>query len=430
MFTVIYLRRELGHRARQAGLTAIGLAFGVGLVITTIATSRAVSDAQTTVLHTLNGIGTDVTVTAVSTHDKPGNDDAAGSGSNATISMAGGPDAVFTVSELDAIARLAHVSGVSDSLTLNEILPPSKDTGGIPTSVRIDGIDLSHLGRGPYASAALRAGRMLSPAEDAGAAVAVLDDHYAAAHHLDVGSAITLGGRRFTVIGTIGQSTTGAADIYLPLTAAQKLGAPGSASLAGKINTIYVSADSSANVGAIESELATLLPSAKLTSSRELADAVQSSLASATTLADTLSTWLTIGVLLSAIATVTLLTLSSIARRTRELGTLKALGWTSRRIIAQVISESAAVGLAGAAAGVLIGLGCVGIVKAIAPRLTATIDQGGSAHHITVHLTPHGGLAMLIGLALIALIAVLTAGASAAWLTTRLRPADALSAAE
>lgn len=430
MFTVTYVRRELGHRARQAALTAIGLALGVGLVITTIATSRAVSDAQTTILHTLNGIGTDITVTAVSSHDKPGNHDPAGSGSNATISVPGGPDAVFTVAQLDAIARLAHVSGVSDSLTLNEILPPSSDTGGIPTSIRIDGIDLSHLGRGPYASAALRQGRMLSLAEDAGAAVAVLDDHYAAAHHLDVGSAITLGGSRFIVLGTVDQSTTGAADIYLPLTAAQKLGTAGSASLAEKINASYVSADSSTNVAAVESELATLLPSATLTSSRELAEAVHSSLASATTLADTLSTWLTIGVLLSAVAAVTLLTLSSIARRTRELGTLKALGWTSRRIIAQVVSESTAVGLTGATAGVLTGLGCVGIVKAIAPQLTATIDQNGSAHHITVHLAPHTGLAMLIGSALIALIAALTAGALAAWRTTRLRPAHALSALE
>ena len=428
MFTVTYVRRELGHRARQAALTAIGLALGVGLVITTIATSRAVSDAQATILHTLNGIGTNITVTAVSTHDKPGDHDPAGSGSNATISVPGGPDALFTVAQLDAISRLAHVSGVPDSLTLTEILPPSSDTGGIPISIRIDGIDLSHPGRGPYAAAAPRAGRMFSPAEDADAAVAVLDDHYAAAHHLDVGSAITLGGRRFTVLGTVDQPATGVADIYLPLTVAQELGASGS--LAERINAIYVSADSSTNVGAVESELATLLPSATLTSSRELAEAVHSSLASATTLADTLTTWLTIGVLLAAIAAITLLTLSSIARRTREIGTLKALGWTGRRIIAQVVSESTAVGLTGAIAGVLIGVGCVRIVQAIAPQLTATIDQGSSAHHVTVHLAPHTGLAMLIGSALIALVAALTAGALAAWRTTRLRPAHALSTLE
>ena len=58
-----YLRRELRRRLRQAVFIALGLALGVGLVITVSAASDGVQNAQATVLHSLYGVGTDVTVT-------------------------------------------------------------------------------------------------------------------------------------------------------------------------------------------------------------------------------------------------------------------------------------------------------------------------------------------------------------------------------
>jgi putative ABC transport system permease protein len=58
-----YIWRELRRRMRQAVLAALGLALGVGLVITVTAASDGVKDSQATVLHTLYGVGTDITVT-------------------------------------------------------------------------------------------------------------------------------------------------------------------------------------------------------------------------------------------------------------------------------------------------------------------------------------------------------------------------------
>src|SRR5215472_18596464 len=58
-----YLLRDLRRRARQAILIALGLALGVGLVITVTAASAGVRNAQTDVLHSLYGVGTDITVT-------------------------------------------------------------------------------------------------------------------------------------------------------------------------------------------------------------------------------------------------------------------------------------------------------------------------------------------------------------------------------
>src|ERR1700677_4676878 len=62
-----YLWRELRRRARQAVFIAIGLALGVGLVITVTAASAGVKNAQGSVLHSLYGVGTDVTVTKTPT---------------------------------------------------------------------------------------------------------------------------------------------------------------------------------------------------------------------------------------------------------------------------------------------------------------------------------------------------------------------------
>src|ERR1700683_371208 len=58
-----YLRRELRRRIRQAIFIALGLAGGIGLVITVTAASSGVKSAEGSVLKNLYGVGTDATVT-------------------------------------------------------------------------------------------------------------------------------------------------------------------------------------------------------------------------------------------------------------------------------------------------------------------------------------------------------------------------------
>ena len=67
-----YLWRELRRRARQAIFIAVGLALGIGLVITVTAASAGVKNAQSTVLHSLYGVGTDITVTKTPTTSAAG----------------------------------------------------------------------------------------------------------------------------------------------------------------------------------------------------------------------------------------------------------------------------------------------------------------------------------------------------------------------
>ena len=48
---------------RQALFIALGLALGIGLVITVTSAATGVQNAQAAVLHSLYGVGTDLTVT-------------------------------------------------------------------------------------------------------------------------------------------------------------------------------------------------------------------------------------------------------------------------------------------------------------------------------------------------------------------------------
>ena len=63
MFFVTYLRRELRRRMRQAIFIVLGLALGVGLVITVTAASAGIKKAQSRELSGLYGAGTALTVT-------------------------------------------------------------------------------------------------------------------------------------------------------------------------------------------------------------------------------------------------------------------------------------------------------------------------------------------------------------------------------
>ena len=67
--------------------------------------------------------------------------------------------------------------------------------------------------------------------------------------------------------------------------------------------------------------------------------------------------------------------MAAVSRRVREFGTLKALGWKSRRIVGQVMGEAVAIGLIGGVIGVGLGLAGAELVTKLSHPLTATVGQ-------------------------------------------------------
>ncbi len=73
------------------------------------------------------------------------------------------------------------------------------------------------------------------------------------------------------------------------------------------------------------------------------------------------------------------LTTAAVSRRVREFGRLKALGWTSRRSVQQIIGESLVIGVIGGAAGIGLGFAGSALVRAFTPTLTASVGQTPAA---------------------------------------------------
>jgi putative ABC transport system permease protein len=473
-FFFTYLFRELQRRRHQALLTALGLAVGAGLVLTVTAASAGVQHAQAAVLHSLYGVGTDVTVTHAAPPFNPGSIPKTGSSSSKFAFTPGKTPqyedqltesdglGVLPASSVASIARLPGVQAVAGGLTLLDTkltvpslsqlrpngAPPASATQG--TTFTVDGVDPSHLGLGPFASTALSAGRSLRDS-DANANVAVVDSSYATASKLTVGSTVTIAHIAFKVVGIAGQPQGGgAADVYIPLGGAQALAAtPQIASSVGKVDAIYVATASGAAVPAVQQEIAKLLPGATVTTASSLAGDVTGSLASASSLISDLGRWLAGAVLVAAFVVASLLSAAAVTRRVREIGTLKAFGWRTRRIVAQIMGESAVIGLVGAALGIAVGFAGAALVQALAPGLAATVsDNPGSApaenvmfgasgaHYSIAHEAQHTVPVQLsapvtwgaIGLAvLLALLGAIIAGSFGAWRAARLRPAQAMA---
>ena len=169
----------------------------------------------------------------------------------------------------------------------------------------------------------------------------------------------------------------------------------------------------------------------------------------AASLANSLGKWLSVAVLVAAFGLAILLTMAAVARRVREFGTLKALGWRSRRIVAQVMGESLIIGVAGGAVGV--GLGCLGamVIDKLAPKLSAITgapaapasvsgvagklaQQVNSAATFMVYVTLTAPVTLgAVGLAVVLAVAHgLLAGMFGGWRAARLRPAAALAKVE
>jgi putative ABC transport system permease protein len=496
-----YLRRELRRRWRQATIIALGLALGIGLVVTVTALSAGVSQAQGEVLHSLYGQDTAITVTKAPSFGSGG----PGSfrfraGSSGSRPAAGSKVSVDTLtstalgtipaSDVASVARLNGVAAAAGGLTLNDtkltFTIPSQSSGGgfggfgggggggrpgggfgsghFPSPISVEGVELSGnaAALGPLSTAKLVSGHTLA-ASDANSDVALVSSSYATASKLKVGSTVTLAKTKFRVAGVVSEGSGNSTDVYIPLARAQALGTAQGKSLTDKVNTIYVAAGSATSITTVSKEISKALPGSTVTNQSDLAKELTGSVASASSLASNLGRWLAIAVLVAAFALASLLTSAAVARRVREFGTLKALGWTSRRIVRQVVGESLVIGVIGGAVGIGLGFAGAALVGRFAHTLTASVPAGtitgsatpggarsfggppggfgggfggfrrlASAATPTVHvpLTATVTIGAVVAAVALAIAGGLIAGAFGGWRAGRLRPAAALARVE
>ena len=515
-----YLWRELRRRMRQAIFIAVGLALGIGLVITVTAASAGVKNAQASVLHSLYGVGTDITVTKAPTASSTGSGfgfgfrQAIGTGtrpkagskiddntltSDVTLSALGSSD-VTNIGKMSDVAAAAGGLTLTDR-TVSGTVPAINFNGGgggggfggsggsssgthNPSSFGanfninsfvVNGVDIANGELGPLSTGKISSGRTFTTA-DASSDVALVDSSWATTNKLKVGDTIAVGNSKaaatnFKIVGIVTEPAGATpADVYIPLGVAQTL-----ANMKNDVNTIYVAATNGQDIGSVASTISKTVPGSTVTDQNTLASQLTGSISSASSLANDLGKWLAIAVLVAAFLLASLLTISAVSRRIREFGTLKALGWKSRRIVGQVMGESIAIGIVGGAVGVGLGFLGASLVGKFTTPLTATLGSntgsatpggsrffgggtGGSgfagtggtggtgggtggtnpfrggfadatraADTVAVHLTAPVTISVVVIAVGLAILGGLIAGGFGGWRAARLRPADALS---
>ncbi|MFF0183957.1 ABC transporter permease [Streptomyces sp. NPDC005244] len=481
----IYLKRELSRRKKAALVIALGLALGIALVITVNSVSAGMQQAQDKVLKSLYGLGTDMTVTkaqAAPTGNSSGRprfdfdakSDSSKSQSSDRVMTQGGQSLKSSL-----VTRVAAQKGVASAvgaLSLNVTKvdgsftqgkaksstsgsgqqggPGGGQSGGTAApqvqgggasfdvnSYSVAGVDVTDQDLGPLATSKITTGKTFTAAQS-DAKVAVLSKSYAKENKKTVGKTVTISGKKYTVIGiATPDSSESTTDVYLPLKQAQTLG-----DAKNKVTTIYVKATDSKQIDTVKTAIRKNISGTTVTTSADLADTVSGSLSTASNLATSVGKWLSIAVLVAAFLVAALLTSSAVSRRVREFGTLKALGWPSRRVTRQVVGESMVNGLLGGALGIALGLGAAAVVTAISPKLTAELGstggsgmgggpggggpgrQAASAAKNTVDIALSAPVSVTT-IALAAGLAIaggLIAGAMGGWRASRMRPADAL----
>jgi ABC-type antimicrobial peptide transport system permease subunit len=487
MFYVSYMLSELRRRRGRTILTALGLGVGVGLVVTVSALSRGLDDAQAEVLKPLTGVGTDLSVSRPLRLSGSGGGpfqnlspderkqlQKENGGRRIGLSNLGEPGSHFSRDDFvsaaqltfsaNRVKRINSMSGVKSAaggLTLSAVhiegtVPEQSERpqlgppggggqgGGPPRNIDVDavtvnGVDQTHPALGAVTSGQLARGRYFS--RSSSRREAILNISYARRKGIKLGETITLGGKTFTVIGFARTPLGGqASDLYVKLSQLQQL-----SGREGRVNTVYVRTTSGDQVTKVASAIKSSFDGASVTTASDLADRVSGSLIDAKNLTSKLGTALEIVGLLAAFLIASLLTLSSVTKRVRELGTLKALGWRQALVVRQVTGESLLQGLFGGMIGVALGLGGAALIGALAPTLKATV--AGAASQVAgpgpAAFTPFGqgavqagsttvslGAPVSIGLLLLAVALALAggllSGAVGGLRAARLRPAEAL----
>ncbi len=492
MFYARYVLAELRRRRGRTILTALGLGVGVALVVAVTSLSQGLSDAQDEVLKPLTGVGTDMTVTRPLNIQGGGGGDpfanlsaeereqlrAENGGARVGLANLGEPGETFStdnfvtqqlsfserkerqIADLDGVATAAggltlnaiHISGtVPETTAQNQGGPPGGGAGGGPAggppdnidiqNLTVSGVDQSAPGLGAVTEGQVRSGRYFSTGD---AQEAILSVGYAKRKNLGLGDKVKLKGGSYRVVGIADPPLGGSSsDVYVKLEQLQE-----ASDRESRVNTVYVRATDTDAVGSVSEEISEVLDGATVTTTEDLAERVGGSLVDAKNLANKLGTALAVVALAASILIAMLLTLSSVAKRTKELGTLKAIGWPQSKVVRQVSGESLVQGALGGVVGAVLGIGAAAVVSALGLTLQASVAAaGGGAGGAPAGGGPFGGAfgqgqvvsgttdvvlkaPVSFGLVVLAIalsvLAGLLAGSVGGLRAARLRPAEAL----
>jgi putative ABC transport system permease protein len=191
----------------------------------------------------------------------------------------------------------------------------------------------------------------------------VVDDWFASARGVDVGSEVELLNKKFKVAGIVEHGK--GARIYMSLQEAQETnGAPGRASL------FFIKLDNPDDVDAVRARLDAILPTYPARPMREFASLMTST--SMPALDAFIQTVVFVAVCIGVLV-IFLSMYTTITERTREIGILRSLGASKRFIVTLIFQESVVVCILGVVIGLAASFVIAALIKVVFPTLVVEI---------------------------------------------------------
>lgn len=314
-----YLIRELYYQRRRTLAAILGLSIGIALLIILNALSMAYRQAA----HApLKEIGADITV------QRPG---------DVPKDLAGAvfPCSAVTISqaEVEKIQGLPGIQGMGKAVLL-WVFDPHRAWIAL-------GIEQKNFVGPAILRSAVTEGRFLQE----GTSEALVEAAYARQFGIQVGDLISVADRKFTVVGLVDASRAAkiaVANVYMTLADAQNLALSSkqlqSVSLfkPGDVNLLFIKAD--------QEKITPLAASLKGILGKKATVATPDSFLKLLGSLFALSDKFTLAASLIAIIVAILIAFKTmagnIAERAREIGVLKAVGWTNGNVMAQLLSEA------------------------------------------------------------------------------------------
>ena len=311
-----YILKELYHRHNRTLVNVLGIAVGIALFVSINATSAAYKRA---VSQPFKNLGADLVVQR---------------GEKRSTEAAGPPTSMkgirlpFSNQLLSSrdLKRLNHIEGVDSSSSA--LLLWEFGQKGFRT---IMGVSLNRPSLGPVKIKEwLKEGRFLEKQGEV-----ILEKHYAKFQAARLGGTFKISGRSFTVVGLLEikeGAQIAAANIYLPLADAQALLKEGPSA----VNIAYLRLKNPSMVNPVKKRISGELKGLSVSS----ADSFLELMGGVSMISDRFSFMGSAVALLGAVLLIMKTMLSNLVERSREIGILKAVGWTHGEVQKQLMGES------------------------------------------------------------------------------------------
>lgn len=357
------MSRSLRNLTRNKSRTAI-VVFIVGFALAVFLTSSMVSSSVSSNVSSLSeNLEAAITVRPAGSSD---------------IGMMRPDQELIDESILDEIWTVANIKAVNPIVTKMEF-EDSSTSFRMGTLVQAmdpsQGVFLTSGG-----TVTISSGRTLN-AGDVNSTVAIVGEEFASTKSLSVGSIFSANGTSFTVVGIFTTGTLfGGQSVIMPYEAAKE-----AYNISG-INVVYVTASSLYAVDYVVEDLQALLGTDEydITSVAATSEAMMSSIQEsmdAIASSSKFGAWISVA---TAGAVMTFVMVLVGRERTKEIGVLKALGFSKSKISAQLLTESVAFSMLGLVIGVAIAL-------VFAPSIAGVFMDSSSSGSSTSDAPATGG---------------------------------------